>query len=95
MIDDGAVYVCGWNKNGQCGLSSPDITIPQPLASVPLRITKVSCGWNHTLALTEHGRVFVWGSNMFGQLSLSEINKQSNIPSELPPQVCKLVSFMD
>ena len=49
----GELYSCGWNKNGQLGYSVDSITvsIPRLVTGVP-RITKVSCGWNHTLAIT-------------------------------------------
>ena len=84
---EGQVYACGWNKNGQLGLPSPeDITIPQLLPGLH-KITKVSCGWNHTLAISESGCVLVWGSNGFGQLGTPEVQKQAEKPVELSLQV--------
>jgi hypothetical protein len=38
----------------------------------------ISCGWSHSLALTESGRVFGWGKNDCGQLGVDV--KDSNEP---------------
>ena len=48
-------------------LKSPD---PQYLSGnlESKRITQVACGQNHTLALTEGGKVYSWGCNRYGQL---------------------------
>jgi hypothetical protein len=42
------------------------------------KIVMISCGWRHSLALTESGRVFGWGSNGNGQLGVDI--KDSNEP---------------
>ena len=88
--EDGEIYVCGWNKNGQLGLSSQEVDYPTfcQVPSLPRKITKVSCGWNHTMALTENGTVYVWGSNAFGQLGVPEVQKQSTSPIQLSDEVC-------
>ena len=33
-------------------------------------ITDISCGWAHTVACSNKGHVWVWGSNSHGQLGL-------------------------
>jgi len=33
-----------------------------------IRLVKVACGSNHTLALTDKGKVYVWGANWSKQL---------------------------
>ena len=89
--DDGDVHVCGWNKNGQLGLDLQDVvnvTTFHPITSLPCKINKVSCGWNHTMALGENGAVFVWGSNAFGQLGEPGVQKQSYSPVQLSIEVC-------
>jgi hypothetical protein len=43
------------------------------------RICMISCGSKHSLALTEEGNVFGWGSNNNGQLGVDKIEK-SHVP---------------
>lgn len=33
-------------------------------------LEKVACGYAHTLALSDEGVLYVWGSNSYGQLGL-------------------------
>ena len=44
--------MCGWNNKGQLGLG--DIDDRPLLCQVPflVLVKQVSCGWNHTLAIT-------------------------------------------
>jgi alpha-tubulin suppressor-like RCC1 family protein len=32
------------------------------------RVTQVSCGWRHTVALTDRGNIYSWGRGTSGQL---------------------------
>jgi len=66
------LFMCGWNNKGQLGLG--DIDDRPLLCQVPFLalVKQVSCGWNHTLAITEAG-LYVWGSNSFGQLGIGQI----------------------
>ena len=80
--------MCGWNKNGQLGCKPlEDVTVPRLLTELPVRVAKVACGWNHTLALSEAGELCVWGSNSFGQLGVPQIDKETSIPTMIPHQV--------
>ena len=85
--------MCGWNRNGQLGLASQEVAAPtfRQVPSLPCKITKVSCGWNHTMALSEKGTVYVWGSNAFGQLGEPGVQKQSGLPVQLSVEVCQNV----
>ena len=89
ISEDGEIYVCGWNKNGQLGLASQQVDSPTfcRVPNLPRRITKVSCGWNHTMALSDDGTVYVWGSNAFGQLGEPGVQKQSESPVKLAIEV--------
>jgi alpha-tubulin suppressor-like RCC1 family protein len=35
-----------------------------------MRVVMISCGWNHSMALTECGHVYSWGWNNCGQLGI-------------------------
>jgi alpha-tubulin suppressor-like RCC1 family protein len=34
------------------------------------RVVMISCGWRHSMALTECGHVYSWGYNYYGQLGI-------------------------
>jgi alpha-tubulin suppressor-like RCC1 family protein len=83
----GEVYAWGLNDHGQIGNASNGKNVSQ---STPLKlngfndekVVMISSGYNHSMALTESGRVFSWGDNRRRQLGL--INDElSNKPSEL------------
>ncbi|KAF5189511.1 Ultraviolet-b receptor uvr8 [Thalictrum thalictroides] len=60
---DGHVY--SWGK-GFCGKSDTH----HPLeSSVPMKFTQVALGWNHALALTDFGKLFIVGGKHHGMLS--------------------------
>lgn len=81
--------MCGWNKNGQLGLPPSDSTvfIPVPLPSQQWWVDRVACGWNHTMAVVEKGRVMTWGCNSFGQLGLPDVEKQCHVATLLSSEV--------
>lgn len=69
-----------WGKNnfGQLG-QGEDIqninNLKPQLVQGPLhrvKISEMSCGWQHSLALTMNGFLFSWGLNIFGQLGLGD-----------------------
>lgn len=87
--------MCGWNKHGQLGLDCHQLTevaILQPVIELAQKVTKVSCGWNHTLCIVE-GQMLVWGSNTYGQLGIQTTNKLVDSPTtKLDSHVCLIVS---
>ena len=97
---DGEVFAFGWNKNGQLGVPpSEDMTVPHPLARTlshcATKIAKVSCGWNHTLAIGDGGSLIVWGSNAFGQLGAPDVAKQTDRPIVLQQEVFSNSRILD
>jgi hypothetical protein len=79
----GEVYAWGLNSCGQVG----DASNHNQLTPIKLnalndeKVTNISCGAHHSMARTESGHVFSWGSNDFGQLGLNNNNKHVNKPS--------------
>jgi uncharacterized repeat protein (TIGR02543 family) len=74
LSSNGRLFMWGDNYFGQLGdqtttrrLSPIDITHQFPLVSGE-KIISVSLGGNHSSALTSSGRVFMWGSNEYGQI---------------------------
>mmetsp|Transcript_12442 Transcript_12442/g.17224 ORF Transcript_12442/g.17224 Transcript_12442/m.17224 type:complete len:169 (+) Transcript_12442:135-641(+) len=78
----------GWSSDGQLGIqqvSTENVVTPHFIEALfHKNIVKVSCGWSHTVAIDDNGHVFIWGSNQFGQLGISQsCSKVQNIPCQL------------
>lgn len=67
--DDGSLFTCGNNCNGQLGLNHYNNMATFTRVSLSAAILKASAGWDFTVVLSEKGEIFVFGSNEFGQLS--------------------------
>uniref|UniRef100_A0A8K9XKN9 RCC1-like domain-containing protein n=1 Tax=Oncorhynchus mykiss TaxID=8022 RepID=A0A8K9XKN9_ONCMY len=73
VSEKGELLVCGQNHRGQLGLGhSLAVTTFQLCPLIGQRVAHVSCGWDFTLVLTDHGQVLTCGSNAYGQLGVSE-----------------------
>ncbi|XP_025109436.1 probable E3 ubiquitin-protein ligase HERC4 isoform X2 [Pomacea canaliculata] len=83
----GAIY--GWGKNsfGQLGLSDQtQRLVPHQCRSLrSQKIKYLSCGEDHTAALTIDGRVFTFGAGSYGQLGHGSTNNEI-----VPRQVLEL-----
>ncbi|XP_012221196.1 probable E3 ubiquitin-protein ligase HERC4 isoform X2 [Linepithema humile] len=69
----GQLFSWGCNLNGQLGLNSVDCTERTPRMVRALGtnvIIQIACGVEHSIALTNDGDLFAWGSNKEGQLGL-------------------------
>lgn len=68
----GEIYTCGDNRSGAVDPtheSITEVTRPTMLENLCSTVVKqVSCGWDHTAALTSTGAVLAWGGNEAGQL---------------------------
>ena len=51
--------------------------------NIPEAVVRVACGSNHTLALTQSGRVYTWGQSSHGQLGLGNRILESATPHPL------------
>eukprot|EP00163_Fabomonas_tropica_P027603 TRINITY_DN5370_c0_g1_i1.p1 TRINITY_DN5370_c0_g1~~TRINITY_DN5370_c0_g1_i1.p1 ORF type:complete len:461 (-),score=75.85 TRINITY_DN5370_c0_g1_i1:288-1670(-) len=85
LTDDGEVWTFGSNADGQLGRCDDE---PYTMAAVVdelmgLDVCAVACGDFHTVALTEQGEVFVWGSNEFGQCGTGVEGGKITVPHKL------------
>ena len=72
ILDSGELFGWGYNGNGQLGIGN-NINQLSPCRVSTLSgvvITKVVCGYAHTLALTDEGSLYAWGANSYGQLGV-------------------------
>ncbi|XP_076648302.1 HECT and RLD domain containing E3 ubiquitin ligase 4 [Halictus rubicundus] len=86
----GQLFSWGSNADGQLGLDSKTVMECTPRMVKVLctsTIVQVACGVKHTLALTNNGELYSWGSNNEGQLGLG-----SKVENERKP---KLINGLD
>ncbi|KAH9717227.1 Ultraviolet-B receptor UVR8 [Citrus sinensis] len=65
-------------------LGFPPLTYLIGLFSTKLKVVQISCGWRHTLAVTERQNVFSWGRGTNGQLGHGE-SSDRNSPKIIEP----------
>jgi alpha-tubulin suppressor-like RCC1 family protein len=60
---DGKIYSWGKNTQGQCGIgNNEDQLYPQRVNKLEHKfIIQLAAGWEHSLALTEDGKMYSWG----------------------------------
>ena len=80
MNFEGTCFSWGKNNQGQCGHPvTCDIILPQQIGALANEVViRVAGGWEHTLALTEDGRVFSYGSGIEPLCTLLLIVMQSS-----------------
>lgn len=68
----GVVYCTGNNASGQLGIgvAISQTSVMTQVQGLTAKSLKIACGEDHTCAVSEHGRVQCWGSNIFGQLGV-------------------------
>uniref|UniRef100_A0A8C6Q9Q1 HECT and RLD domain containing E3 ubiquitin protein ligase 4 n=1 Tax=Nothobranchius furzeri TaxID=105023 RepID=A0A8C6Q9Q1_NOTFU len=76
----GAIFGWGCNKFGQLGLNdTSDRCCPALLKSLrSQKVIYISCGEDHTAALTKEGGVFTFGAGGYGQLGHNSTNHEIN-----------------
>ena len=80
LTNDGKVYYCGLNNHGQLGQSTSTTTPSQITTNIgSLTISAIACGFYHTVFLTNDGKVYSYGDNVYGQLgrTLDTANPQT------------------
>lgn len=79
----GRVWAWGNNEHGQLGNGTTEFEDHTPVpVKLPagLRVTAISCGGGHTLALTSAGRVLAWGEGSGGELGSGIPRRISRVP---------------
>ena len=80
-LSTSSVYSWGTGNDGQLGVyfvqggKTTSFSVPTPQNVVGLNgknVVDVSCGINHSAAVTESGQVYTWGKNNYGQLGLGD-----------------------
>uniref|UniRef100_A0A1A9WLI1 HECT domain-containing protein n=1 Tax=Glossina brevipalpis TaxID=37001 RepID=A0A1A9WLI1_9MUSC len=70
----GQLFSWGHNDYGQLGLSNgPNVvSVPKIIRQLVAKtVVQIACGNNHSLALTNCGELYSWGSNIYGQIGVS------------------------
>ncbi|KAK6187712.1 hypothetical protein SNE40_005676 [Patella caerulea] len=82
--ESGYLYSCGSNSESQLGLKEVrQVDKPQCINGVePQQYKMLSCGADHSVALTVNGEVYVWGGGDDGKLGLGD-EQEHNIPTLL------------
>ncbi|KAH6791329.1 Regulator of chromosome condensation family protein [Perilla frutescens var. frutescens] len=81
VTTDGKLYGWGWNKFGQVGVGDNEDHCSPEQVVFPLnqKVVNISCGWRHTLAVTDRQNVFSWGRGTNGQLGHAD-TLDRNVP---------------
>ncbi|KAI4336459.1 hypothetical protein L6164_014983 [Bauhinia variegata] len=77
----GLLYGWGWNKFGQVGVGDNVDHCSPVQVKFPheQKVAQISCGWRHTIAVTEKQNVYSWGRGTNGQLGHGEVVDR-NVP---------------
>jgi RCC1 and BTB domain-containing protein len=79
------LYAVGYNRFGQIGNGyNCDQFTPIKITLNSFeseKIVSITCGYYHSMALTQNGRVYSWGKNNFGQLGIEPTDDNISIGS--------------
>ncbi|XP_012283893.1 probable E3 ubiquitin-protein ligase HERC4 isoform X2 [Orussus abietinus] len=93
----GQLFSWGCNSEGQLGQDSTKNAefIPRMVRTLGTSIVvQISCGLNHTLALTNNGDLYAWGSNNDGQLGLGPDIKKETKPKHIQSLATVPIAFI-
>ncbi|CAG9784822.1 unnamed protein product [Diatraea saccharalis] len=88
LTDDGRVFVCGSNTEGQLGLGE-DTRSSVSFAELKFmeKIAFIECGYYHTVFITSDGAVFVTGDNENSKLGITDSASNIYVPEVLRTEV--------
>ncbi|CAK9815305.1 RCC1 and BTB domain-containing protein 1 [Anthophora plagiata] len=85
LTEKGEVYSWGSNSFYQLGNADVNEGFIPSLIEFNLHdkvVVQIACGYRHSVALTDDGKVYAWGSNKFGQVG-NKIMTNQNAPLEV------------
>lgn len=81
------VFSCGWNSKGQLGNGTTNnLSLLQAISNKHFDnklISSLHCGWEESAMICDDGSLYVWGSNLYGQLGQPKDRKIIATPTEL------------
>ncbi|KAL4895074.1 hypothetical protein BDV59DRAFT_159611 [Aspergillus ambiguus] len=86
------LFLCGFGPGGRLGTGDESTRFSfvcvETGGLANKRVVSVALGQDHSLAITEYGEVFSWGSNKFGQLgyNLPRSNNRDDVPIQTSPR---------
>lgn len=87
------LYMCGFGPGGRLGTGDQatrfSFVCIEGGGLADKRVVSVALGQDHSIAITEHGEVFTWGSNKYGQLGYNlprATNKRDDTPIQCTPR---------
>ncbi|KAJ3135391.1 hypothetical protein HK100_002753 [Physocladia obscura] len=88
IVTDTHLYSFGFGSGGRLGLGHEDAALLPSLVRGLPKVNCVSVGPDHSVAVSEKGEVFTWGSNKWGQLGyvtdlVGDIYRPSFRPNEV------------
>jgi len=97
LLDNGEVWMWGFNHWGQLG-SGDWFAHPSPVKVRGLpqgcRVVQLQVGGGHSACLLDNGEVWMWGSNVSGELGIGNTdNKSSPVKVAGLPQSCRVVQL--
>lgn len=73
-VEGGEMYTFGWGRYGNLGHGhTNDVHVPTKVAGLAgQNVREPVCGWRHSAALTDEGRLWTFGWSKYGQLGLGD-----------------------
>jgi alpha-tubulin suppressor-like RCC1 family protein len=85
LLKNGTVEACGINAAGQLGVGRDIAETSTPLAVPGLSgVVEISAGNKSSAARTSSGAVYMWGSNLNGQIGIGSSANRVYTPSRVP-----------
>lgn len=94
LTKNNELYSFGFGEYGQLGQELYSNTnVPRRIYGISDIIVELSAGYDHSLVLTESGKVFAFGSNRNSELGLNDKNSR-NVPTliESVSNICQIVA---